>query len=186
MLILASASPRRCQLLESACLEFVVRRADIDEKREQNEEPTEYVKRLAYSKARAVAAKAAPCDVILGADTTVALGKEVLGKPKTSAEASAMLTLLSGKTHMVHTGWAIIKGANSLVSLVSTEVSFRRLSPAEIQKYVASGEPFDKAGGYGIQGQGGTLIDRVSGSYSNVIGLPLAEVLAGLRQMGAI
>ncbi len=186
MLILASASPRRRLLLESACLKFQVLTADIDEEHHFGEEPTEYVKRLAYSKALAVAQKTAAADFVLGADTTVVFGSEVLGKPKNNAEAEKMLLLLSGQTHQVHTGWAIIHGDKSLVAVESTAVSFRKLSAAEIAKYIASGEPFDKAGGYGIQGLGGTLIDRVSGSYSNVVGLPLAEVLGGLRQMGAI
>lgn len=185
MLILASKSPRRINLLKEAGYKFEVVPADIDESRLAGESPAQYVQRLAFGKARAVAAEYGPGTIVVGADTTVAFGNDCLGKPKDSVEAKRMLKSLSGQTHHVYTGWAVVGGAGGDISAVAeTAVTFRILNDFEIDRYIASGEPFDKAGSYAIQGGGGAFVDEVTGSYNNVVGLPLAQVISALEKAG--
>lgn len=178
-LVLASASPRRRMLLASAGVSFEVRPADIDERVHPGEDPRTYARRVAREKALAVDAPR-----VLAADTVVALDERVLGKPSDADEARAILGTLSGRTHRVYTAVALRVGARVHERLCATAVSFRALSAEEIDAYLATGEPFDKAGAYGIQGHGGALVDRVRGSYTNVIGLPLRETLALLARWG--
>lgn len=182
MLVLASASPRRRELLSQLGLTFTVSAADIDETPHPVEEAGAYVLRLAREKARAVAARH-PGAWVLAADTTVALGPELLGKPRDAEEARAMLWRLSGRTHEVHTGVALA-GRHEEALVVRTRVTFRTLSPGEVAWYAGSGEPLDKAGAYAVQGKGGFLVAAVEGSPTNVIGLPLGETLALLERAG--
>jgi len=175
-LILASASPRRKALLEQAGYAFEVWPAEGAEgPRTQGECPADYARRSAEGKAASVS-REAPEALVLGADTVVAIGDEVLGKPADAADARQMLGRLSGRSHWVHTGIAAGSGGRVLRSeVVSTEVWFRPLSSEEIAVYVETGEPLDKAGAYGIQGRGALLVERISGCYSAVVGLPLSR-----------
>lgn len=187
MLILASQSPRRAELLRNAGIEFEVCPAEIDEQMRPGEDPFEYVKRLALEKARAVLATAPEGAVVLGADTTVVVDGESLGKPVDEADACAMLRRLSGRTHEVTTGVCLAwKGANGgarqLVEAEVTEVEFAAMAEAEIADYVTSGEPMDKAGAYAIQGRASRWIPQVRGCYFNVVGLPVARVCAMLHR----
>ena len=184
MLILASASPRRRELLTQAKLHFLVIPADIDETPLPGEPAHAYVQRLAIEKAQAVAAHH-PNDTILAADTAVVLqilGKEeILGKPTDPADATRMLTLLSGRTHSVMTGFAIVSPAHPLIADVEiTHVTFNPISPKEIAAYIATGEPLDKAGAYAIQGHAARWIPAIQGDYSNVVGLPIPRILRAL------
>ena len=179
-LILASASPRRQSLLRSAGILFTVRPADVDESMLPGEAPTAYVRRIATIKAQAGAAD----DTVIAADTIVELHGTVLGKPADAAEAAAFLERLSGRSHRVYTCVVLRSGGSITTMIVSSLVQFRALSGNDIAAYVATGEPFDKAGAYGIQGAGMGLVQSVQGSYTNVIGLPLAETLALLQQAG--
>jgi septum formation protein len=154
----------------------------LDESPRPNESPADYVARLARDKARAAALQE-PTSVVLGADTTVAIDRMVLGKPKDAAEAEEMLERLSGRVHSVWTAVALEGAARSLQA-VETRVTFRKLGAFERAWYVRSGEPLDKAGAYAIQGLGAMLVESISGSYTNVVGLPLAETLVLLRQAG--
>jgi septum formation protein len=163
-------------------LPFLVDAAHVDESPEPRESPRTYVERLARVKAETVAARH-PGALVLGADTTVALDGEVFGKPGDTDEAMAMLQRLVGRTHLVLTAVATA-GARAAVQTVETYVTFTRASTAAIAFYAASGEPLDKAGGYALQGLGGFLVERISGSHSNVIGLPLVETLALLEAGG--
>jgi septum formation protein len=180
--VLASASPRRRELLGQLGLRFTVAAADIDETPHPAEAPEAYVLRLAREKARAVAGRF-PGAWVLAADTTVVLGPELLGKPRDEAEARAMLARLSGRTHEVHTGVALAGRAEEAL-VVRTRVTFRTLSAGEIAWYAGTGEPLDKAGAYAVQGKGGFLVAAVEGSPTNVIGLPLGETLALLERAG--
>jgi septum formation protein len=187
-LYLASASPRRVELLRMAGLSFKAVPADVDEGALAGEDAETYVRRMALSKAQKIHAEVSPGDpqaIVLGADTIVTLdGARVLGKPVDASEAREMLGLLSGKAHRVFTAFAVIGPKSTKCGLVATLVSFRDLSAREIEDYVATGEPLDKAGAYAIQGgHGALLIDRVEGSYSNVIGLPLKEALALIQEV---
>lgn len=184
MLILASASPRRRELLASAGLTFVVQPADVDETWQPGELPRAYVLRVARAKARAVAVRS-PGATVLAADTTVAIEDRVLGKPVDAQHAAAMLGDLAGREHAVHTAVVVRVGSRETHRLTTTRVRFRALTGLEIAAYIETGEPFDKAGGYGIQGRGGALVDVVHGSYTNVVGLPLAETLALLSACAA-
>lgn len=177
--VLASASPRRVDLLASVGLCFDVRPPDIDESPREGEDPVAYVRRLSREKAEAVAAD--PSEVVVAADTTVALGDGILGKPDDDETARAMLQTLSGRTHQVHTGVTVRRGATVATIGVTTEVCFVVLDDATIEWYVALGEGRDKAGGYALQGAGAVLVERVVGSVSNVIGLPLVETVGLLR-----
>lgn len=179
MLILASASPRRAALLRSAGVDFVVAPTAADETPLPGEDPRAYVRRVARAKAAL-----APDRPALAADTTVALDRAMLGKPADPDEARAMLARLSGREHRVHTAVVLLAGGRRWTRTVTTTVRFRVLTPADVDRYVATGEPLDKAGAYGIQGEGGALVARVSGSYTNVVGLPLAETLELLARAG--
>ena len=182
MLVLASASPRRRELLTQAGYSFTVHPAHIQEDPLPGENPTAYVTRLAREKAQAVYGQLAGDTAldgaltVLGADTTVTLDDQILGKPENAADAAWMLRMLSGRTHRVITGVALVTARAMEVAAESTTVWFREVSDAEIAAYVSSGEPMDKAGGYGIQGRAARWIPRVEGCYFNVVGLPLALV----------
>lgn len=177
IVVLASASPRRIELLGRYVAGLEVRPADIDESVLPGEGAVLYVRRLAEQKAAAVGR---PGEVVIAADTTVEVAGEILGKPVDAADAARMLRLLSGRAHHVHTGVAV----GPTVFVVTTEVRFVALSEAAIAWYVATGEPFDKAGAYAIQGHGGAFVRSISGSHSGVVGLPLAEVLTALSAQG--
>ncbi|WP_417566294.1 Maf family protein [Marinobacter sp.] len=182
-LILASASPRRAELLQQIGLSFSVRPADVDETPQVGETPEHYVERLARGKALAVAESSPEC-LVLGSDTSVVLDGVILGKPSCAEEARATLAQLSGATHQVMTAVALACHGVCHSRLVVTEVGFRALSAEEIEAYVASGEPMDKAGSYGIQGLGGIFVNELRGSYSAVVGLPLQETAALLADAG--
>ena len=182
MLVLASASPRRRELLTQAGFSFDVRPANIPEEPLPGEEPVAYVTRLALEKAQAVYAELGdPRAVVLGADTTVTLDEHILGKPEDAADAARMLRLLSGRTHRVITGVAVVSAGHTEAAAEVTVVSFRALSDEEIAAYIASGEPMDKAGAYAIQGRAARWIPRIEGCYFNVVGLPIARVCAMLE-----
>lgn len=179
-LVLASRSPRRAELLTAAGIEFTVRVSDVDETPLDGEAPRDYVLRIAETKARAV--QASEDEIVLGADTTVVLDNEIIGKPKDAADAARMLRALSGNRHEVITGICLRRGDRVVRDIATTAVWFAPLSDAEIANYVASGEPMDKAGAYGIQGLASKFIDRIDGSYSNVVGLPVALMYRRLRE----
>ncbi|MGB8523947.1 MAG: Maf family protein [Candidatus Acidiferrales bacterium] len=188
-LILASASPRRAEILRNAGIQFEVRATDVEESRLTAELPGDYVRRLALAKAQSAAAKYRdPVDetLILGADTVVVVDTEVLGKPVSQDDARSMLQRLSGRVHEVHTGLALLRssGAEQRVVEEITRVHFAPLTEQEIEDYIATGEPFDKAGAYGIQGIGGRYVKRIEGCYFNVMGLPLARLWSLLREVG--
>ena len=172
--VLASASPRRVALLRKVGLEFIQRPADIDESVLPDEAPERLVVRLARQKAQAVWR---PGTKTLGADTVVALGSEILGKPDGPEQARRMLLRLSDRTHRVLTGVAVYDGDACVTLCEVTSVRFRKLSESEIDRYVATGEPLDKAGSYGIQGRAGRFVESVNGSFDNVVGLPVRAVL---------
>ena len=183
VLRLASASPRRRQLLELIGVPHVVTPADIDETPRAGEAPKDYVLRLALEKAEAVFTRLADLPV-LAADTTVVVGDEILGKPESETEAHAMLGKLSGREHYVHTGVALHTQSQQLRAHSYTQVYFAPLSSAEIHAYWESGEPQGKAGAYAIQGLGAVFITGISGSYTGVMGLPLFETAFLLRKAG--
>jgi septum formation protein len=186
-LILASNSPRRRHLLETAGLEFSVIPSDFDENSVTLPSPESHVKFLAEAKAGEISKRYPECWII-AADTIVSIDQAMLAKPTSPGEARAMLETLSDKTHQVHTGYCIgCKAKNHLFSdCVTTDVTFKNASESEIEWYIASGEPFDKAGAYGIQGIGAFLVKRISGSYTNVVGLPICEVLDYLLKAGIV
>jgi septum formation protein len=175
MLILASSSPRRIELLKMAGYEFTVVPTDVSEEYLRGTPPMQIVEQLATRKAGA-AAKLNPQDTVIGADTLVVLKGRVLGKPKDEADAKAMLKLLAGNVHQVYTGYCIISGTNVLVGHNCTSVEFYPLTEAEIDAYIATGEPLDKAGAYGIQGRGALLVKRIDGDFYNVMGLPIGKI----------
>ena len=180
MLILASASPRRRELLTQAGFEFQVHPAHIPEDPLPGEDPIAYVTRLAREKAEAVfqilAGQPSDPTTVLGADTTVTLDHHILGKPENPADAARMLRLLSGRTHRVITGVALVSAHRTQAVAEVTEVEFLPLSEAQIQSYIATGEPNDKAGAYAIQGRAARWIPRIQGCYFNVVGLPISRV----------
>jgi len=181
VLILASSSPRRRELLREAGIPIEVHAAKIREERIVGEAPAEYASRLAQEKARAVA-REFPGQYVLGADTIVVVGDQVLEKPRDAEDAARMLRLLSGREHQVTTGVSLIDPGGNIDTRSSTAyVHFRKLKDDEIHRYVASGEPMDKAGAYAIQGGAARWIERVDGEYSNVVGLPLSLVKEMLR-----
>ena len=182
-IVLASASPRRKMLLEAIGLEVQVRPVDIDESPVENEGPEALAERLAGEKADA--ALPGEGEVVITADTVVALGGKLFGKPKDDKEAADFLRLLSGKTHRVCTGWCVAGPDKRLCGVTTTLVSFRTLNEHEIASYVKTQEPLDKAGAYGIQSGGGAMVDRIEGSYPNVVGLPVAEVMQALSALGS-
>jgi septum formation protein len=182
-LVLASASPRRSELLRSVGLDFEVIPADINESVVHGESPASYVARLSGEKAAAVAERVGSDAIVVAADTTVDVDGLILEKPVDAGDARRMLSLLSGHTHLVHTGVTVLRsvgvgsGTTGATIVVETAVEFVELTPEAVDWYVATGEPFGKAGGYAIQGAGGALVRRLDGSVTNVIGLPLAETL---------
>ena len=182
-LIVASASPRRRELLAQAGFVFQVEPSDADETLPEGVTPAAAVELLASRKAQSVAEKH-PDDVVLGCDTIVALDGEKLGKPQTAADAKAMLRRLSGKTHTVYTGVCITDGTRTERFVSATDVTFYPLSAQTIDAYVATGEPMDKAGAYGIQGLGSVLVQSFSGDYFTVVGLPLAQCARVLATFG--
>jgi len=186
-LILASGSPRRRELLRGAGIAFVIDVPDVDESPLPGESPEMLVERLARSKARTVAERSPPEARVLAADTLVVLGEEILGKPLDLDDARAMILRLSGRTHRVLTGFALLgpQLEGWRVGVVESRVTFRSVTAAEAAAYVAAGESLDKAGAYAVQGRGGTLVDQIDGSRSNVIGLPLEVILPLLEASGA-
>lgn len=186
MIYLASASPRRRELLEQIGVSYRVLQVEVDEDRHPGEQPELYVLRLALQKAKAghVRLRAGDIGAVLGADTSVVVDGEVLGKPADQAQGIAMLRRLSGATHHVYTGVALVDDDHQATRLSVSAVSFRPLSLAECEHYWRSGEPADKAGGYAIQGRGAIFVSRLEGSYSGVMGLPLFETAELLREFG--
>ncbi len=182
-LVLASGSPRRAELLRAAGIDFTVRVADLDEKLLPNELPRDYVVRLSREKAQAVASEIGDGELVLGADTTVVILNEIAAKPIDDNDARRMLRLLSGKWHEVLTGVSMVGDGKVTSDVALTRVKFVKLSDEEVDWYVASGEPMDKAGAYGIQGYASRFVERIEGSYSNVVGLPVQMVYAMLRRM---
>ncbi len=193
MLVLASASPRRQELLRNAGISFAVQAADVDETPLANEKAEQCARRLAQEKALAVS-RQRPQDRVVGADTIVVVDGAILGKPRDAADAVRMLRLLSGRTHEVITGVCLIEAVDSgqlqvgsgshemRVGAETTRVTMSEISDTEIQAYVASGEPMDKAGAYAIQGMASRWIPRIEGDYNNVVGLPVAMVYEMLRR----
>ncbi|MBM3750639.1 MAG: septum formation inhibitor Maf [Acidimicrobiia bacterium] len=184
-LILASASPRRRELLTAAGFQFTVDVADVDERRRPEEEAEAYARRVARSKAEAVSARRSGA-VVLGADTIVVVDGDVLGKPVDDADAVAMLEKLSGRAHRVLTAVSLVGGPKPMDAIEETVVWMHALAPQEIATYVQSGEPRDKAGAYGIQGLASRFIPRIEGSYTNVVGLPVAVVDRLLRGVSVV
>ena len=186
-LILASKSPRRRYLLRQAGLEFSVVPSEFDESSVARSSPETYVKFLAESKARDIAQKF-PDSWIIGADTIVLINNTILGKPASDEEARMMLKSLSDRIHQVLTGYCICHKKRQCIysETVSTDVHFKKLTPEEIDWYIRTGEPFDKAGAYAIQGLGTFLVKRINGSYTNVVGLPVCEVLEFLIKHGVV
>ena len=180
-LILASASPRRAELLRAAGITFTVRAADIDETILPGETPRAYVLRLSHEKARAVACAG---EIVLGADTTVVIGDEIAGKPLDADDARRMLRLLSGAWHEVLTAVSLVKDEQALSDIAVTRVKFASLNEAELDWYLKTGEPFDKAGAYGIQGYAARFVESIEGNYTNVVGLPVQMVYRMLRELG--
>jgi septum formation protein len=180
-LILASQSPRRKELLGLFHIPFTVRVADIDETMDPAKDPAQEVARV--SKAKAAAIERSADDIIIAADTIVVLEGRVLGKPKSEEDAKAMLTALSDRDHQVMTGVTVLKGDNYLTHTEITDIHFRHLSDAEIRNYVASGEPMDKAGAYGIQGGAALFADGMRGDYYNVMGLPVCRLFLMLKSI---
>ena len=186
MLVLASASPRRRELLTQAGFTFEIHPAHIPEDPHPNEDPIAYVTRLARQKAEAIFSQLSPTDpdlTVLGADTTVTLDSHILGKPESEEDAARMLRLLSGRTHRVITGVAIVSATQTQVAAEVTAVQFLTLSEKEIRDYIATGEPNDKAGAYAIQGHAARWIPRIEGCYFNVVGLPISLVATLLQSL---
>ncbi|HKO99234.1 MAG TPA: Maf family protein [Pyrinomonadaceae bacterium] len=182
-IILASKSPRRVEILRAVGWDFESRAANIDESRHESEEPVAYVERLAREKAATIARDASN-GLVLGADTVVVVEDEILGQPGNNENARRMLELLSGKWHQVLTGIAIMRGEREeMVAHETTRVRFAELSQKEIDWYVSTEEPLDKAGAYAIQGQGGIFIEEIEGDYFNIVGLPIRLVYQLLGRM---
>lgn len=181
MLILASASPRRHELLLAAGIPHRVEPAHVPERRHPGEPPIDFVIRLAEQKARARSHVSS--DIVLGADTVVSLDDEVLGKPESDAGAARMLRLLSGRDHWVHTGICLVSSARCIRDVSTTRVSFVYMTEEEIQEYTQSGESRDKAGAYGIQGRASRFVRAIEGCYHNVVGLPVSLVYQHLKTL---
>ena len=184
-LILASASPRRRELLTQAGYIFDIESADVDETPRPNESPAAYVQRLAEEKAQAVLAKHAAFHgslLVLGADTTVVVNNEIFAKPADAADAKRMLSKLSGRTHQVLTGIAVASSTGTHSAVETTEVVFSEIPAAELDHYCSTHEPLDKAGAYGIQGYAARWIPRIDGDYFNVMGLPIARTVRLIQQ----
>jgi nucleoside triphosphate pyrophosphatase len=187
-IVLASGSPRRAEILRNAGIPFETQITLLDESILPGELPGDYVRRLALEKARAAAEARGDRDdaLFIGADTAVVAATEILAKPESDEDARRMLRLLSGATHEVHTGLALVCRPDEIERVIEeiTRVSFAPLSDDEIAAYIATGEPFDKAGGYGIQGVAGRYVTRIEGCYFNVMGLPLARLWSLLKEFG--
>jgi septum formation protein len=185
--ILASASPRRRELLKCLGLTFDVLPSDIDEISLENENPQDQVLRLAREKSVSVA-QVNPGRWVLGADTIVVADRHILGKPSTPEEARTMLTLLSGRAHSVITGYSIVNARAGVIEnrAVESLVIFKDIDEDEKDWYVSSREPYDKAGGYAVQGMASYFVKEIQGSYTNVVGLPLCEVVTSLKEVGAV
>src|SRR5579885_88087 len=185
-LILASASPRRAEILRDAGVPFVVLSSAVDETPYPGESPQDHVQRLAHAKAELVAARAVGPAIVIAADTVVALDGRILGKPRSTDDARHMLEQLSGRTHTVLTGVALIRlpDAERRSFVKSTLVHFSPLEKGDIVQYLATDEPYDKAGASAIQGRGGKFLPRIEGCYFNVVGLPLARLIQSLRELG--
>lgn len=184
MIILASKSPRRQELLRLLGVPFQIITEDIDETMDPTLAPEDEVRRVSACKAQAVTDLVSPRDTVISADTIVVLGTQVMGKPKDADDAEKMLRALSGKTHCVMTGLTVRQGSRSESVTVTTQITFRDLSDREIRAYVASGEPMDKAGAYGIQGGASVFVRHLSGDYFNVMGLPVCTLTQMLRSFG--
>ncbi len=184
-LVLASASPRRAELLSAAGFTFTIVPAEVDERVRDGEAVQAYVERLAIEKAAAVAA-ADPSKIVVAADTAVVVGGRILGKPRDDEDAASMLEALSGRDHEVWTGVAVKAGGRMISRAVSTTVRFSRLTDEEIAWYVGSREPRDKAGAYAVQGLGSRFVEAVEGSYSNVVGLPVATLYQMFLELGLL
>jgi septum formation protein len=184
-LILASASPRRKELLQKIGLKFEVDASNCAEEIDPAALPEELVRRISIDKAKAVAPRHQNA-VIIAADTIGVIGKKVLGKPHTAAEARKMLAQISGKAHLVITGLTVLDTATdkTITKTVTTKVYIKKLTRAEIDAYVATGEPLDKAGAYGIQGLGAVIVEKIEGDYFNVVGLPLFTLTEVLKEFG--
>jgi septum formation protein len=183
--ILASSSPRRRELLTSIGLGFEVRPSNVPEVHEEGEEPSEYVARLSRAKARAVAEQN-PDSWVIAADTTVVLGYQLLEKPADAEDAQRMLAAIAGRTHIVYTAVTLehLASGSHETQVIQSSVKMLPLSEEDIRRYVATGEPLDKAGSYAVQGMGAMFIESIHGSYSNVVGLPLATLFQMLRRAG--
>jgi len=188
-IVLASASPRRCELLEQVGIPFQIIPSSIDETLLADETAEDHAIRLSRHKALEVAGRQAVAGRwFIGSDTIVVRDNVILGKPIDAAEARQMLTSLSGRSHRVISGYAVHDrdSGQTISAAVVTRVFFKKLTSREIEGYIATGEPFDKAGAYAIQGIGSFMVPRIEGSYTNVVGLPLCEVIAALEEMAAI
>ena len=186
-LVLASGSPRRKELLAQVGLDFAVEVSGVDETLRAGETPRAHTRRLARAKASAVAERR-PGEWILGADTTVVIDGKILGKPRDAADAARMLRMIGGRWHVVFTSFCLMNAGDprSVEETAESRVFFRALTGAEIRWYIASGEPMDKAGAYAVQGIGAALVQRIEGSYTNVVGLPLAETVTALERLGVL
>ena len=184
MIILASQSPRRQELLKLTGLPFTVRAADIDETMDASLPPVQEVARVSRLKARAIAADVSADDIVIAADTIVVIDGREHGKPRSEQDAFDMLRLLSGRTHEVVTVFSVCRGARIEAEAAVTKVTFRPLSDEEIRAYIKTGEPMDKAGSYGIQGYGAMFVSRLEGDYFSVMGLPLCPLCRMLRSFG--
>jgi len=182
-IILASQSPRRRELLSLIGIPHDVLPADLDETILPGEVPAAHAERLARSKAEAIAAREGGA-VVIGADTIVVLDGDILGKPNDELEAAATLRRLAGRTHTVHTAVAVARNGHTVSGVESVEVTFRPLTDVQIETYIATGEPMDKAGAYGIQGYGAVIVERVHGDYFAVMGLALGRLVGLLEQVG--
>jgi len=185
-LILASSSPRRAQILRDAGISFTVLSSAVDETPYPHETPQQMVQRLADAKAELVAARAVGSSIVIAADTVVVIDNQILGKPRSTDEARHMLEMLSGRTHSVITGVSLIRlpEMERRQFVETTLVHFAHLSSEDLSRYLATGEPFDKAGAYAIQGHAGRYIPRIEGCYFNVVGLPIAHLVSALRELG--
>jgi septum formation protein len=181
-IVLASGSPRRHEMLTRLGLEYRVAVPDVDETPRAGEDPARYVERLARDKVGAVAAF--PESLVIGADTTVEVDGDILGKPADEAEARRMLRRLSGRTHHVHTAVAVRRHERTISAVADTLVQFEPLSATAVEWYLATGEPYDRAGAYALQGAAGVFVTSVTGSVSNVVGLPLTLLVRLARQVG--
>lgn len=185
-IILASSSPRRRELLSALGIEFDVMSPSAEETVRENESPEEFALRISAEKACSVSVDLEDGYIVIGADTIVVIDGEILGKPSDIGDAASMLRMLSGREHHVYTAFSIIRPKNELLysQIVDTKVLVKTLAASEIEGYIKTGEPMDKAGAYGIQGIGLFMVSAIEGSYTNVVGLPLVELLEALKNLG--